>query len=122
MDVRPNNEKHAEHPKIVQLNRAENDSDHGEEPGREPSQRSLRQPRRALLVQVCCDRSRAHQEEAMAQAVRRRNRIRNCACLVDAHYDAAGKQKTSTGEEVLAQVKACRVATVEKAKWSPSQG
>jgi hypothetical protein len=43
----------------------------------------------------------------------------NCACLVDARYDASGKQKTSTGEEVLAQVKACRVATVEKVKWSP---
>jgi hypothetical protein len=44
----------------------------------------------------------------------------NCACLVNARYDAAGKQKTSTGEEVLAQVKACRVATVEKVKWSPN--
>lgn len=43
----------------------------------------------------------------------------NCACLVDARYDADGQQKTSTGAEVLAQVKACRVATVEKVKWSP---
>jgi hypothetical protein len=44
----------------------------------------------------------------------------NCACLVDARFDAAGKQKSSTGDVFMAQVEACRVATVEKVKWSPN--